>query len=262
MSADPDPQPWVHPWKFYCSVLEYNFAGVSGKDLPPTAVGRVAWSARLTAKSTTTAPPTSQQQQQQQDQACDIPAVIDHSNNAPVVPQSVVVVHRNMINGEVGSNTSMDSSSSASSSSRNIFEENICSKDDISDISSSCLATSLEGGSSSDSVQAKTGGGGVVFDTKSCLNGPAKDQNANFLTEVNLNLHVVFPLRWACPLINQLSTILFSEIRALLRTRIRQPSGYLNIPTYLSWPLIIFNPIRAFISKILHIKFRKQDCLL
>jgi hypothetical protein len=156
--------------------------GVSGRE------PAVAWSAKLGGKVAVAAvaqpPPTNQ--------ACDISAVIDiNHTSAPVVPPPT---HHNSINSS-GMDTSSDSS-------RNIFEENICSKDDISDMSS-CLASSSlrqaeeeEEEVNCDVVEAKTyihninnnnsASSGVLFDTKSCLTGENPDQNANFLTEVKI----------------------------------------------------------------------------
>ena len=72
------------------------------------------------------------------------------------------------------SSSCMDST--GGDSSRNIFEENICSKDDIYSDDTSSLS------SASFLAEGRGGGGVVVFDTKTC--GLATDQNANFITEV------------------------------------------------------------------------------
>lgn len=104
-----------------------------------------------------------------QEQASDTSAVIDN----PIVPPPPHSAESTLLSTSCSdSSTTLDSSAN---STRNIFEENICSKD-ISDSWLSPASSVVE------RVGSSGGGGVVVFDTKSCL---ARDQNANFITEVS-----------------------------------------------------------------------------
>lgn len=218
-----------HPENSASTPLSGSAAAVNEPTTTTTAgaVVRGPWSAIKTTNPPVENRPLPQSGHNPHQAPCDTSAVININNNIAIVPPHVpahqsaaaTIVHEcsssssddvivtgekreeETLGGEGEEVTAYTSSHSISMDSsvnvsRNIFEENIGSQEDISDTSSSASSSSCCLSSASYLVDrpavADGGGGGgvVVFDTKTCL---ARDLNGNFFTE-KLELEFGFDL--------------------------------------------------------------------